>query len=148
MSLEEWFKNRWLKPHKTSPQEVDQLLRKIDRDLDDAVKPDISLDWRLAIAYNACLGVGTIALRVSGYRTSEGEGHHYRTLESLHFTIKAEDALLTTLQAIRKKRSVVSYDAAGTVTATEVEETIQLAKELRELLIIWLRETHSNLITD
>lgn len=80
MTLTEWFQSKWLKRHKTSPQEVNQLLRKIDRDLADASIDQISLDSRLAIAYYACLGSATIALRASGYRVPSGAGQHYRTI--------------------------------------------------------------------
>lgn len=68
MTLDEWLKNKWLKPHATSSQEVKELLGKVERDLGEAEKQVISTDWRLAIAYNASLGCATVALRVSGYR--------------------------------------------------------------------------------
>lgn len=36
MSLKEWANHGWLKPHKTSPQEINNLLQIVDRDLTDA----------------------------------------------------------------------------------------------------------------
>lgn len=44
MSLTDWEKNGWLKPHKTSQQEVQNLLKIIERDLDDCQKMNISVD--------------------------------------------------------------------------------------------------------
>lgn len=138
MTLNDWLKNDWLKKHSTSPGEVRDLLVKVERDFSEASKTQIGLDWRLAIAYNACLGCATIALRVSGYRAPEGDGHHYRTIESLRYTLNPEADLITALQALRKKRAVVSYDAAGTVTEVEVLEALAVARELRSLLLAWL----------
>jgi len=90
MTLDDWLKNNWLKPHKSSAAEVGKLLQKVERDLREASSTQVGLDWRLAIAYNACLGCATIALRVSGYRAPEGDGHHYRTIESLRHTLQPD----------------------------------------------------------
>ena len=146
MTLRDWLNNGWLKPHTTSVSEVRALLEKVDRDIAEAGKAGISPDWRLAIAYNACLGCATIALRVSGYRTPEGDGHHDRTIESLKHTLRLKPDLLPALHAFRKKRSVVSYDAAGTVSETEVGEALKLASDLKKFLIEWLRAHHSDLM--
>ena len=85
MTLQDWLSNGWLKQHTTSRQEIRDLLDKVDRDIAEASKEEITLDWRLAIAYNACLGCATIALRVSGYRMPGGTGQHYRTINQRSF---------------------------------------------------------------
>jgi hypothetical protein len=36
MSLKQWADNNWLRPHKTSPQEIGDLLAIVERDLADA----------------------------------------------------------------------------------------------------------------
>ena len=146
MTLADWLNSGWLKAHTTSAAEVTALLEKVERDIAEAGKSEISADWRLAIAYNACLGCATVALRVSGYRAPEGDGHHYRTIESLRFTLKPEAGLIPTLHAFRKKRSIVSYDAAGTVSETEVAEVLKLARELVKRLQDWLRAHHPELL--
>ena len=145
MTLRDWLSNGWLKRHSTSPQEIRVLLDKVDRDIAEAAKKEITLDWRLAIAYNACLGCATIALRASGYRMPGGTGQHYRTIQSLKFTINPDSDIIISLEAISKKRAIVSYDAAGTITKTEVTEAMDLACELREALDGWLRAEHPNL---
>lgn len=146
MTLDEWVQNKWLKPHSSSRQEVKELLAKIDRDLAEAEKPVISADWRLAIAYNACLGCATVALRVTGYRAPEGDGHHFRTIESLRFTLAIDADTIAALQAIRRKRAIISYDAAGTATEAEVKDTVSLARDLHAALLTWLKVSHSNLL--
>ncbi len=143
MTLQDWLSNGWLKQHTTSRQEIGDLLDKVDRDISEAAKDEITLDWRLVIAYNACLGCATIALRASGYRMPGGAGQHYRTIQSLRFTIDPDSDIIISLEAISKKRAIVSYDAAGTITEAEVEEARQLAEDLRELLKQWLKDNSS-----
>jgi len=142
MTLSDWQNNGWLKQHLSSPEEIRDLFAKVDRDIIEAVKEVISLDWRLAIAYNASLGCATVALRASGFRMASGAGQHYRTIQSLRYTINPDSELIITLEAICKKRAIVNYDSAGTVTETEVNEAILLAKELREMLTVWLKANY------
>ena len=54
MTLQKWFEYGWLRSHKSSKKEISDLLRIIDRDLQDATG-NISSDWRFGIAYNAAL---------------------------------------------------------------------------------------------
>lgn len=64
MSLKQWAANGWLKPHKTSRQEIENLLGIVRRDLEDASAHAISADWRFGIAYNAALKLCTVLLHV------------------------------------------------------------------------------------
>lgn len=82
MSFKNWATNGWLKSHKTSQQEVRQLLAMVDRDIDDAQKENVSADWRFGIAYNAALKLYTILLYAQGFRPEKNLAH-YRTLMSL-----------------------------------------------------------------
>ena len=66
MSLKEWQEYGWLRPHQTSPQEIQDLLKIVERDLLDA-KSTASADWRFGIAYNAALKCCTILLHTSAY---------------------------------------------------------------------------------
>jgi hypothetical protein len=146
MTLKDWLSRGRLKRQPSSREEISAILRKIDRDLIESGKADISLDWRLVIAYNAALGCAMAALRASGYRVNEGGGNHIRTIDSLHFTLGLERELIIALHAVRKKRHSASYDAAGTVSKLEVNETIELAEELKVYLIDWLKNNHPELL--
>ena len=79
MTLQKWAEYGWLRSHKTSKKEIADLLRIIDRDLQDAAG-DISADWRFGIAYNAALKLCTILLYAGGYRP-EKNLQHYRTIQ-------------------------------------------------------------------
>lgn len=68
--MTDWARNGWLVEHRTSPQEIADLLGVADRDLRDGAVRGLSEDWRLAIAYNAALQCATTALAACGYRAS------------------------------------------------------------------------------
>ena len=50
MSLPDWERNGWLQRHKTSPNEIRDLLAVVERDLADSVAEGLSADWRMNIA--------------------------------------------------------------------------------------------------
>jgi len=68
MSLEQWHKNGWLKPHQTTSKQIADLLAIAERDLRDAKQEALSEDWQYGIAYNAVLKLCTVLLYAEGYR--------------------------------------------------------------------------------
>ena len=120
MSLKNWRDNGWLVDHKTSSQEMADLLAVAERDLKDSSAPSLSPDWQLAIAYNAVLQAATAALFASGYRASR-EAHHYRIIRSLAHTIQAEPNVINQLDKFRKKRNIGGYEAAGRISQQEAD---------------------------
>ena len=145
MSLKQWADNGWLRPHKTSPQEIADLLAIVDRDLDDA-ESEISADWQFGIAYNAALKLCTILIHVSGYRP-EKTLQHYRTLAALPLVLGKEykdDAPY--LDACRTKRNTVEYEMAGAVTEAEATELAEFASKLRQDVMDWLKKNHPTIL--
>jgi len=116
-----------------------------DRDLAQCRTPNLSPDWQLNIAYNAALQAATAALAAAGYRAAR-EAHHYRVIQSLAHTIKANESLITQLDKFRKKRNIGSYEWAGVVSEQEVKEMVALAKDLRDGVIAWLKKNHPELL--
>jgi uncharacterized protein (UPF0332 family) len=116
-----------------------------DRDLGQCQTPHLSPDWQLNIAYNAALQAATAALAAAGYRAAR-EAHHYRVIQSLAYTIKADESLIAQLDKFRKKRNVGSYERAGAVSAQEVKEMIALARNLRDEVENWLNKNHPKLL--
>jgi len=144
MSLKQWADNGWLKPHRTSREEISNLLGIVERDLNDARK-DISADWRFGIAYNAALKLCTALLYAEGYRPSH-ESQHYRTLAALPEILgspKKEDAQY--LDDCRKKRNILEYDYAGGASEPDADELIVFVKEFRSEVITWLKKKHPEL---
>ncbi|MHA1794618.1 MAG: HEPN domain-containing protein [Promethearchaeota archaeon] len=139
MSLSEWEKNGWLKLHKTSRHEIQNLLKIIERDLQDCKVPSVSPDWRFAIAYNAALHCCSVALYCRGYKPARGQSEHYRVIQSLPLTMGEQfTEIRDYLNACRAKRNISDYDAAGTISESEVIELINTAEELFEELRKWL----------
>lgn len=147
MTLRSWLLNDWLRPHKTSPNEVSDLFALIERDLADCQAAGLSADGRLNIAYNAALQAATIALAASGYRAGH-ESHHYRIIQSLTQTIGAPAGLVAHLDQFRKKRNISEYERAGIASDQEAKEMFSLAKKIRDEVAAWLLKTHPELMEE
>ena len=61
-------------------------------------------------------------------------------------TIGANVALINTFETFRKKRHVTGYERAGSVSDAEAEAMRQLATEVRDRVIAWLRTHHRHLV--
>jgi len=144
MSLHEWLKNGWLVEHQPSREEVADLLGVIERDLKDCQAPGLSPDWKLSIAYNAALQAATVALAAAGFR-AERTAHHYRVIQSLAFTIKADQSLINQLDHFRKRRNIIDYERAGMTSEKEAEEMLALARKIRDMVKERLRTEHPEL---
>jgi hypothetical protein len=146
MSLQQWHNNGWLRPHKTTPAQIADLLAIVDRDLEDAFR-DVSPDWQFGIAYNAALKLCTVLLYASGYRPDR-DASHFRTLAALPLILgSAHKNDADYLDTCRAKRNTAEYDAAGTVSPSEAAELRNYAEELRTTVITWLKQHHPTLIT-
>ena len=146
MSLRDWAESGWLRPHKTSREEIASLLGIVERDLADA-RRDISADWRFGISYNTSLRLCTILLYAEGYRP-ERTLQHYRTIQALGLILGPDrTADVEYLEVCRKRRNVIEYDAAGTVSAPEADELAAFVVELRKVAVVWLRERHPELLS-
>jgi hypothetical protein len=146
MSFQEWQKNVWVRPHKTSRQEIASLLAVIERDLATSADPKINGDWRFAIAYNAALQCAALALKAAGYEVPKGGGAHHHTIESLKLTIGDDGTIVDPLQKFRAKRGGGIYEATGIASDTEIEELRTLAVNLRDRVLEWMRKAHADLL--
>lgn len=117
----------------------------MDRDLSDATASGLSPDWRFNIAYSAVLHLANAALAAEGYRAAR-DSHHYRTIQSLAFTMGVDSILVAQLDRCRKKRNLGTYEIAGAVSDLEAEEMLVLAEKLRTKVEKWLRDKHPQLL--
>jgi len=142
MTLKQWQNNGWLKSHKTSREEIGNLLAIVDRDIKDASEGEISADWTFGIAYNAALKLCTILLYSEGYK-AERNLQHYRTIQALPLILGPErkgDA--DYLETCRAKRNIVEYDYIGGVTSDNALELIEYVKDLKVDVERWLAKSH------
>ncbi len=68
--------------HKTTKEEVENLLQLVRRDIKDARVKGLSNDRKFATAYNAVLQLGMILLYCAGYRT-KGAGSHFTVFQAM-----------------------------------------------------------------
>jgi hypothetical protein len=144
MTLQQWATDRWLRPHKTSREEIRNLLAIVERDLKDS-EEGISEDWRFGIAYNAALKLCTILLYASGFM-AEKSLQHNRTIQALPLILGAKrqkDA--DYLDTCRKKRNTVEHDAVGSVTRQDADELIGFVAEFRDEVLAWLKKNYPEL---
>ncbi len=145
MTLEQWSNNGWLRAHKTSPQEIGNLLAIVERDINDASQSEISADWSFGIAYNAALKLCTVLLYSRGYK-AERNLQHYRTIQALPLILGSERKNDTDyLDSCRAKRNIVEYDYVGGVTRDNAVELIEFVKELKCDVESWLKINHPEL---
>ena len=147
MSLKDWLSNGWLVEHKTSPQEIEDLISLADRDLRNATVSGLDPEWQLIMAYNADLRLAAAPLAAAGYRSSR-EGSHYRIINSLALTIGADREMINKFDAFRKKRNLSQYDHAGLVSEKEFEEMKELAFELKYRVKTWLKINYPELLPE
>ena len=145
MSLQNWLDNGWLSEHRPTRQEIADLLAIADRDLRESRTAGLSTDWKFNIAYNALLQAATAALAAAGYRAGR-DAHHYRTLQSLAFTVGASTDLLRQVDAFRKKRNLAGYERIGAVSDQEVVELQAAAASVRRMVEDWIRANHPELL--
>src|SRR5471032_1266297 len=81
MSLHDWAKAGWLKPHVATQAQVAAVFGVVDRDLEDS-KRNLSPDGQFNIAYNAALQLCAILLLAKGWRPDKLNAHH-RTISAL-----------------------------------------------------------------
>ena len=146
MSLEKWVAYGWLRREPTSPDEIRSLLGIVERSLADAKVEAVSTDLRFIAAFNAALCIATMALRATGHRTVTQAGHHVKTIESLELTLKLNAKIVQKFKTFNNKRNKSVYDVAGAVSDQELEAMVNLANELKDGAIAWLREIHPELL--
>jgi hypothetical protein len=142
VSFADWVNNGWLVAHKSSKQEIGNLLGIVARDLKDSEAKDVSDDWRFAIAYNAALQAAPAA---AGFRVSR-DNHHYRVIQSLELTVGKDGKFIRPFDAFRKKRNISNYDIGGGISHREVEEMISIARTLQQDVEQWIRANHATLL--
>lgn len=146
MSLQQSLQMGLLRPHKTSPEEIHNLWKLADRDINDAASAGgLSQDWRFNIAYNAALQLCTLLLAAEGCAPAKGQLSHYRVLQSLPLILPNRQNDAEYLDACRQKRNKVEYDFAGIASQKDADELIAFVQELRAAVLAWLKDKHPKL---
>ena len=148
MSLSDLQGEGRLRRHRPSPEETANLLRRAQRDLQDAQVPATSLDGRFVAAYHAALSLATAVLAAGGYRAG-GEAHHATVFKALSL-VMGEDARATAAyyDTCRRKRNRALYDQVGQVSGDEVDGLTDSVREFMRQVKQWLEQHHPELYPD
>lgn len=135
-----------LRSHKTSQEEIRQMLRIAERDLEDAAVTGLSSDRCFLIAYDAALTLATIPLYCSGHET-RGAGHHWMSFLVLPDVMGSEyRELADYFELCRTKRNVGTYDRGGQISRVETEELLAEVTDFKTMVEDWLHANHPKLI--
>jgi len=140
MSIDNFIKSGVLIRQESSKDEIADLLKIVERDLEDSAQAEISDDWQFGIAYNAALKLANILVRASGYRV-KGQGHHMNTIAMITLILgshKKDDSEY--LDTCRRKRNIVEYDCVGGATSEDVKELREFVKEFQKEVLSWLEK--------
>jgi len=144
VSFQSWQNNGWLKPHRSSRNEITELFGLADRDLKACQTANLDTDWKFNIAYNAALQLSTAALAASGYQAAR-VAHHFRVISSLELTLKWDAKTVALLNDFREKRNESDYERAGVISEVEANEMVALAQRLRTEVEAWIGKHHPSL---
>lgn len=141
MSIDSLIKRGILVAQASTKDEIDDLLKIVDRDLQDSKASEVSYDWQFGIAYNAALKLATILVRFNGYRV-KGQGHHMNTIALIpDFLGKERRDYSDYLDLCRRKRNTVEYDCVGGATKDDVIELQEFVVEFRTKVLTLLGNT-------
>lgn len=142
MNLRRFLEGGQLRQHRSSPTEIRDLFRVVDRDLKDAAVRGVSDDLRFQQAYQAVLTLGKAILAAAGYRT-HGAGHHWVTFQALREILGPDfHETLDYFESCRGKRNVLEYDRAGEVSEANSGELLGEARRFRSDVLKWLAVHH------
>lgn len=124
-----------MKRQPTSQDEMDRLFHLVDRDLEQARVPGLYPDGQFTFVYNAALQLCTILIRSHGVRVGTVGRHQETFYEAARLASEKVRPLIQHFDRARRKRNILMYDRAGTVTEREVEDLFEAVGEFRQ----WLR---------
>lgn len=148
MSFERLLGDGSLRRHRTSREEIAELLATAARDLADAGVVGLSTDRRFILLYEAALSYSTIALAAEGYRTVSS-GHHVTVLTSIPMVLGEElGQLADYLLLCRRLRHEALYERVAVVVQSEADELAEAVVALRDRVLAWLTQQHPELLPE
>ncbi len=135
MDLAELKRKGFIKPISIDKTQIAELIKISERDicLAEEFLPK-SFDGALNLAYNSMLQAARALMFSYGYRP-DSEFHHKATIEFVSAVLdKKYNAYVETLDRVRSKRIVATYERAGTISEFEAKYAIKSAKEFVQLI--------------
>lgn len=135
MDLAELKRKGFIKPIPIDKTQITELIKISERDINLAEEffPK-SFDGALNLAYNSMLQAARALMFSYGYRP-DSEFHHKATIEFVSAVLdKKYKMYVESLDRIRSKRIVATYERAGTISEFEAKYAIKSAKEFVQLI--------------
>lgn len=119
-----------LKPEPPVASEINGLLRSGEARLADARNPDLSLESRFDLSYNAAHALALAALRLRGYRSE----NRFLVFQVLPHTLGLPPAIWRVLSKGHESRNIAEYEGAVDLDEGFVRDLIQAAEAVRVAL--------------
>ena len=140
MTISKMLSKGILEKKGSSKDEIENLLKIVERDFKDCKSKEVSYDWQFGIAYNAALKLANVLVRASHYRV-KGGSHHMNTIAMIPLIFGEESRDDSEyLDSCRRKRNTVEYDFVGGASEADVLELQAFIVEFREAVLKWLEE--------
>jgi hypothetical protein len=117
-----------LKAEPSARAELEGLLHSGNRRLTDAGRPELSLESRFDLAYNAAHALALAALRASGYRSQS----RYLVFQCLQHTIDLPNEQWRVLDQAHRKRNLAEYEGEMDVDEQLIEAMLRVAREVEK----------------
>lgn len=117
-----------LKTEPPADAELQGLLRSGKRRLADAERPELALESRFDLAYNAAHALALAALRVRGYRSES----RYLVFQCLQHTLDLAPEQWRVLDQAHRKRNLAEYEGDLDVDEQLVEAMLRVAREVEQ----------------
>ncbi|MCP5151986.1 MAG: hypothetical protein H6982_14585 [Chromatiales bacterium] len=119
-----------LKREPPADSELAGLVRSGTRRLTDAERPELSLESRFDLAYNAAHALALAALRAKGYRSES----RYLVFQCLQHTVDLPQSQWRVLDQAHRKRNLAEYEGETDVDEQLVAAMIRVAREIASRL--------------
>jgi len=108
--------------------EYEGLVESAAARLADAARPDLALESRFDLAYNAAHALALAALRRMGYRSS----NRYLVFQALPHTTGLPTATWRFLTKCHERRNLAEYEGTQTLDGRLVEDLVRSAEKLMD----------------
>lgn len=119
-----------LKAEPPDRREFDGLVRSGLIRLNDAERPELSLESRFDLAYNASHALALAALRLNGFRSE----NRYLVFQSLAHTIELPAAEWRVLALCHDRRNLAEYEGALEIDEQLLTDLLRITENLAEKL--------------
>ncbi|MEO8224298.1 MAG: hypothetical protein ABI661_05790 [Gammaproteobacteria bacterium] len=119
-----------LKLERPAQSELEGLLRSGQSRLADAERPELSIESRFDLGYNAAHALALTALRLHGYRSES----RYLVFQCLQHTVDLPNEQWRVLDQAHRKRNLAEYEGEVDVDEQLIAAMLRVAREIEKRL--------------